>query len=132
MKNKEKYANFINMAFANVYDDVCEFKKEHILKVKSCTFVDCHACNKATLDWLEQEYQEPPILDEKEKEYLSAVISPWRDKVKSIAKYRYSEEDEYICIEIRYKHIDLPSFKADTMYKGMELNKEYKLEDLKL
>ena len=132
MKNKEKYANFINMAFANVYDDVCEFKKEHILKVKSCTFVDCHACNKATLDWLEQEYQEPPILDDKEREYLSAVIRPWRDKVKSIAKYRYSEEVEYICIEIRCKYIDLPPFKAGTMYKGMELCREYSIEDLGL
>lgn len=67
MKNKEKYANFINMAFANVYDNVCEFKKEYILKVKSCTFVDCHACNKATLDWLEQEYQEPILTDDEKQ-----------------------------------------------------------------
>ena len=50
MKNKEKYIDYIIESFANVYDNVCEFKKEYILKVKSCTFVDCHACNKATLD----------------------------------------------------------------------------------
>ena len=86
---------------------------------------------RGLVNWLEDEYKEP-ILDEKEKEYLSAVIRPWRDRVKSIAKYRYSEEHEYICIETRCKYIDLPSFKAGAMYKGMELCREYSVEELKI
>ena len=86
---------------------------------------------RGLVNWLEDEYKEP-ILDEKEKEYLSVVIKPWRDKVKSIAKYRYSPEDEFICIEIKCKYINLPYFKAGTMYKGMELCREYTLEELNI
>ena len=36
------------------------------------------------------------ILDKKEKEYLSAVIKPFRDKVIGITKYDYSTNGEYI------------------------------------
>lgn len=56
MQNKEKYFDYIVKAFADVDVDSCRFKKEHILKVKFCTFIDCRICNKLTLEWLEQEY----------------------------------------------------------------------------
>lgn len=79
------------------------------------------------LDWLEQDYS---ILDEKEKEYLRAVIKPWRYRVKSIIKLQYNKEEEFIGFNIRSRYIVFPPFKADTMYKGMELGKEYSLEDL--
>ena len=87
------------------------------------------------LDWLEMEYKESPILDEKEKEYLSAVIRPWRDKVKDIFKTAYNEYD-YIVIEYYdngyLQVIRMPLFEKGTMYKDMELCREYTLEELEL
>lgn len=77
-----------------------------------------------------------PILDDVEKEYLSAVIKPFRDRTISIRKYRYNQ-DEYIGLYVKYyaetddcEMITLPLFKKGTMYKGMELKKEYTLEEL--
>ena len=72
------------------------------------------------------------ILDEEEKKYLSDVIRPFRDKVKYINK-RADTNGEYIFIYVKdFEYFSLPYFKKNTMYKGMELNKEYTLEDLNL
>ena len=80
-----------------------------------------------------------PILDDIERKYLSNVIKPFRDRVKCIVKrdYEMSYENEYIFIVFNddgYMQIKMcfPSFKKGTMYKGMELNKNYTLEDLGL
>ena len=79
-----------------------------------------------------------PILDKKEKEYLSVVIKPFRDRIISIRKYRFNQ-DEYIGMYIKYyaetdenEMITLPVFKEGTMYKGMQYYKEYTLEELGL
>lgn len=77
-----------------------------------------------------------PILDETEKRYLSNVIKPFRNKIEYIAKYT-DEDEEYISLiyrdlSDRKIEIAFPSFKKGTMYKGMELDKEYSLEDLGL
>lgn len=74
---------------------------------------------------------EKEILDEEEKEYLSAVIKPFRDKIECIAKHGVNKEYIDICIRNDYKII-FPYFKSGTMYKGMELNKKYTLEELGL
>ena len=80
------------------------------------------------------------ILDKEEKEYLSAVIKPFRNRVESIQK-KYFLGKEYIKINIKPKTqnnsslIDdmlLPYFKQGTMYKGMKLQKEYTLKELGL
>ena len=77
-----------------------------------------------------------PILDDAEKKYLSAVIKPFRNKVYAIAKYDDGDDNYYIQISIKqnayFEYIDLPYFKKGTMYKGMELKKEYTLEQLGL
>lgn len=85
-------------------------------------------------DW-NKEHRE--ILDEVEKEYLIAVIKPFRKKVQYIAKR--SIEPGLECIRIRYEDrfwgkmtIVLPTFHRGTMYKGMESGKEYTLEELGL
>lgn len=76
------------------------------------------------------------ILDETEKKYLEGVIRPFRNRVSYIIKQEYYEY-EYIAIE--YKEIDnssyyiqLPNFKPNTMYKVMEIDKEYTLNELGL
>ena len=79
------------------------------------------------------EYIPPkPILDDKEKEYLSAVIRPFREKIKSIHKDCFKKEEFiYIYCKKFSNSFGLPYFSKDTMYKGMELNREYTLEDLR-
>ena len=70
------------------------------------------------------------LLKKEEKEYLSAVIKPFRDRVKFIAKRIMF--DDYICIGLNDEAISLPYFKKGTMYKGMELYKKYTLKELGL
>ena len=87
-----------------------------------------------------EEYKEP-VLDEKEKEYLSAVIKPFRDRVIYIKKIDVylgcNKYDEYILGELGNKDdvvdtFSLPYFPKGNMYKGMETNKKYTLEELGL
>ena len=74
------------------------------------------------------------VLAEKEKEYLSYVIKPFRNRIKCF--YKWTCEDcnyeQLMAPCIDYSHLDFPSFEKNTMYKGMEPNKKYTLEDLGL
>lgn len=75
---------------------------------------------------------EKEILDDAEKEYLSAVIKPFKGKVKYIRKYDCPIR-EFIEIGISNDAtITFPNFKKGTMYKGMETEKEYTLKELGL
>lgn len=75
------------------------------------------------------------ILAEEERNYLSQVIKPFREKILHISKLS-SKDGESICIDIRYDweedSIVLPKFAAGTLYKGMEIGKEYSVKDLGL
>ena len=81
-----------------------------------------------------------PILDEKEKEYLINIIKPFRNCVTSVTKRNHFNSYEIEYISVTYvDSIDnstyifsLPNFKEGTMYKGMEVGKEYTLEELGL
>lgn len=75
------------------------------------------------------------VLDYVEKEYLSNVIRPFRDQVTSIVKVKSTARDEeYILIKcIRdCDWVTLPNFKRGTMYKGMEMGRDYTLKELGL
>ena len=77
-----------------------------------------------------------PILTNAEKRYLSNVIEPFRDRVNYIIKTENSL-GEYITIYSRLytgwrPDVLLPEFEKGTMYKGMEINKRYNLEELGL
>ena len=74
-----------------------------------------------------------PILDNIEKNYLSNIIKPFRDKIDYIAKVNLANRREYILIKMKnYEMISLPFFAAGTMYKGMENDKDYTIKDLGL
>lgn len=80
-----------------------------------------------------------PILTEKEREYLVNVIKPFRDRITVIKKCRFDySQDEYISMSVKYysgtggETIKLPIFKEGTMYKELESNKCYTLEELGL
>lgn len=84
-------------------------------------------------------FSNKPILPESERKYLADVIRPFRDKLKvTIEKFRQDDGDEFISINVRndddtyYHDIDLAPFAPKEMYRGMELYKEYSLEDLGL
>lgn len=73
---------------------------------------------------------EKEILDEEEKEYLSAVIKPFKDRIEYIEKVENILE--YIAIDLNNERLSFPFFDKGTMYKGMELNKKYTLKELGL
>jgi hypothetical protein len=86
----------------------------------------------AVFTWLDMEHKEP-ILDDAEKKYLSAVIKPFRDNVKLIAK---ADDFDKSYIFITFVNdadstMFFPYFKKGTMYKGMS-DKMYTLEELGL
>lgn len=81
-------------------------------------------------------YEDKEILDEVEKRYLKGVIRPFRDKVKTIRKTDITMNDkdnEYLTITLKEEpNMDFPNFEPNTMYKRMELYKEYTLDELGL
>ena len=128
MKNKEKYdLKELKIKWAD-HESMEIYADDGVYRMNSNSNA---ILLRGFVNWLEDEYK-APILDKKEKEYLSAVIRPWRDRVKSIIKLQYNKEEEFIGFNIRSRYIVFPPFKADTMYKGMELAREYTLEELGL
>ena len=117
LKNKiMKVERYVNRECANVMSN-----NEWLLNTSRCYI-------------LETIYERKDILNEKEKEYISNVIKPFRDRVVYITKKQYIDTGNYhISYLIKDASIyTMPSFKDKNMYKGMELNKEYSLEDLGL
>lgn len=82
------------------------------------------------------EVRVPDILTNEEKEYLSTVIKPFRDRIISIAKIMTScNNREAILItytETYTRDFRLPDFPKDTMYKNMSNGIAYKPEELGL
>lgn len=75
---------------------------------------------------------EQPILTQKEKKYLEGVLRPFKDRVECVVKTDLCKKE---CISILIKNdssLPFPLFEKDTMYKGMELDKAYTLEELGL
>ena len=90
--------------------------------------------------WLLEEHEEP-ILDDVEKEYLSNIIKPFKDRVSTISKrasFNSTGVDYYIEIRVKrvgngYDFVSLPTFKLSTkMYKNMKIGHIYSLEELNL
>lgn len=135
MKNKDKY--ILNEIVIKTTDTLSGHKVEIFYKDKIIyerIYLVETSPKKITdfFNWLEQEYK-PPILDDVENAYLSAVIKPFRNEVECIAKYMFSEEKEFLAICLHNgEEITLPIFIRRTMYKGMKSCKEYTLEELGL
>ena len=81
----------------------------------------------------EIEIKEKPILTKEEKEYLRAVIKPFRDRIMWIMKHDYlSTNNQFIAIQMTKDIFLLPLFEENKYYKNMEVDKEYTLEELGL
>lgn len=73
-----------------------------------------------------------PNLDDVERRYLKGVFRPFKDKKILVKKTINYKDEEYLTVTkydvgVRY---EFPPFDAGDMYKGMELNKYYTLEEL--
>ena len=122
-------------------DDILNTELTHInccvnhLSNKGICFKNCKECKKNAMKWLLEEYKEP-VLDDVEKEYLSAVIKPFRNKVKNIVKISGigKSKEQYIRIVLgELDFMNFPNFNKNTgMYKGMEADRLYSLEELGL
>lgn len=76
---------------------------------------------------------EKPLLTEKEHNYLSSIIKPFRDRVTYIGKISETYQRSFIEIGIeRDMEIVLPSFMDCQMYLGMKTDRKYTLEELGL
>lgn len=135
MKNIEKYKGIVltNLNYCKMETDL---RKMGAKAVIDCAHTYCENCKEHFFKWLLEECKEP-ILNEAEKNYLSAVIEPFRDKVKYISKQKNSDSSmEFIHIDLSDGDVadvaDFPNFKANTMYKGMEVDKDYTLQELGL
>ena len=134
MKNIEKYYEEIKHKYqtSNILNPSCS-----VFKIRTggndCSGCHCKECGIKSFEWLNQEYKEQ-ILDDVEREYLSAVIKPFRNKVKYIVKmHGFSEARQFIRIIMCDDDCaNSPFFKGGTMYKGMKLDKQYTLEELGL
>ena len=131
MLNIEKYKDdILNLKQTDIHCSVHNIvlQLSHI----PCTG-NCGECKKNVMEWLLEEYSEP-ILDDAEKEYLNAVIKPFRNSVEYIIK-KNSAYNPVEWITIKYKDggaTNLPLFEKGTMYKGMKLGRNYTLGELEL
>ena len=130
MLNIEKYKDIV---LKNL--DACSI--DTLLRGKMvngyCEGFKCEGCGERVLKWLLEETKEP-VLDDVEKEYLSAVIKPFRKMIAYIVKAQDFDDGKQ-CIRIILQNGDgmhFPYLDDDAMYKGMEVNKEYSLEELDL
>ena len=120
----------------------------------NCSWVDEDTCGGDTCwvnnkdsysdKFLNQETEiEIDILDKVEKEYLGNVIRPFKNRVRYIIKENWPDlsctENIAIAINsiensscISTEYIAFPIFKQGTMYKNMQVDKQYTLEELGL
>ena len=128
MKNIEKYRDELleRVNVCNWYD--------YFNSDDDCV-QDCKSCEERFVKWLFED-SEKTVLDEKEKEYLSAVIKPFREKVSYISKLEkgYPETDQFIKISlINDEYVCLPYFnRKSRMYLGMKKFRNYTLEEIGL
>ena len=132
MLNIEKYRDVILENLTNCHLE-SSLRKLYGETVVCCHQTTCDECKKRFGEWLLEEAKEP-VLDDVEKEYLSAVIKPFRKMIAYIVKAQDFDGGKQ-CIRIILQNGDgmhFPYIDDDAMYKGMEVNKEYSLEELGL
>lgn len=131
MKNIEKYKDEI-LKYAGYRHSLMCLIYENIMKKNDCTGC-CSKCKRETIKWLTSEYKEP-ILTDKEKARLKKIIKSKRDSVIYIRKIVLLKgtENEFTNIVIATKGSLEAVAIPDMPFEGMELEKEYSLEELGL
>lgn len=114
------------------YDYDNEFIKDleivKIYEVNPCDMFDKKLKNDYIPIWTRKD----EILNETEKEYLSNLFKPFRDRVASVKKCKCDEVRYFLSIYMKKEiGFTLPYNDIDT-FKGMELDKSYTLDELGL
>ena len=130
---KEELKKMFNENYKEPGNIIFEIRKKIDESIKSDRYYSPSTYTDDILEWMAQPYKEQ-ILDGVERKYLSDVIRPFRKKVKHIAIWdTCNGSKQFVHIKLYDEDcINLPNFKPNAMYKGMELHKEYTLEELGL
>jgi hypothetical protein len=127
---KKELEKILNEEFANTSVVLDKVKKNCDSNICSCC---CTTYTRDILDWMAKPFK-GPILNDSEREYLSATIKPFRKMIAYIVKAQDFDDGKQ-CIRIILQNGDgmhFPYLDDDAMYKGMEVNKDYSLEELGL
>lgn len=137
MLNIEKYKDEIKAELEKDNTLGCVVNK--LMGNKCDYYPKCNDCYLKVLDWLLQEYKEP-ILTDKEKEILKNISRRFDNighHIITIKKKKCFVDDGNLIFKVKidavyhtYSESDL--FYLDKKFKGMELEKEYTLEELGL
>ena len=120
------------------YDDYLKFKFTEDRFLQSCGDVYGWVDSISIMTVLEGRAKiiklPKPVLTNEEKEYLLYVIKPFREDVLKISKFKSKvlNNKEVIGFETPNGFMIFPPFEKDKMYKNMELNKGYTLDELGL
>lgn len=143
MKNKDKYSlNKLKISTTHTITGISDIKIYHGIK---CVYYRSYIVEEFALRWItdfmkwlekdDEKECKPKILTDEEKAYLSAVIKPFRKRIEYVEKTDnyYVDGKQFLSIGlVTDDHCYLPFFKKGTMYKGMEANECYTLEELGL
>lgn len=97
MRNIEKYKGIVlkHLSHCDIETDI---RKQCGKAAVDCPHTSCEECQEKFFKWLLEEYK-GHILNDTEREYLAAVIKPFRSRVKYIVKtYGVSEARQFIRI----------------------------------
>ena len=90
-------------------------------------------CPIEEMDLIWERKENKSILTDDEKEYLNAVIKPFKNQVEYINKSENGGFGEYaIFIALQERTIKIPICINDMLYSNMIINKQYTLEELGL
>ena len=107
------------------YSNYKEFEKSECLNLFHVAYVERPIMYELVFDLRK--------LDHIERNYLTNVLRPFKKDIKYVKKN--SLFDGSYCLTVRLNNSDgiiFPCFKDSNMYKGMEVNREYTLEELGL
>ena len=138
MKNIEKYEKEISKLVNEDNILPCAIATvAGIRKEKPCYHQECEECHKKCIEWMYSEYKEE-ILSDDEKDIVKEMcdfIYKFGCEVNYVYKSECVDGDCFIratfknIVTGRLGIIDSPYFNND-MFKGMEIDKEYKPEEL--
>ena len=137
MKNIEKYEHEISKLVNGGISLSCAIAIAAGISNGSCSRCKCSDCHKKCIEWMYLEYKEP-ILTEEEKTIVESMIYVLQKigcTVKNVTKYDNGRDKAYIGVNYTNEItgacgiMTTPWFK-NNKFKGMKINKEYKLEEL--
>lgn len=137
MLNVEKYKEEIKDLIKNKKGNLCGIKK--LYSNEGCWGISCSDCRVKTIEWLVSECKEP-ILTDKEKELIKAIIELFNENWLISIEWFETIITSKICICAREKEdrtivetLEIPTllFK-ESMFQGLEKNREYTIEELGL